>query len=207
MVVGDRGLESAVMVRGVNQEELHWSQWVWWRKRMMPPPSKVGPPFPSLGYGTVSLFQLKVRESQGNLFSEIRGAQCFWETKAASGTFWAPKAPWNFTWWKKSANLMPIWYPLHLLLLIAYAFSDRHALFHLFHSIWQCCSLHGSIKTCYHLDPQLCALPHLFIPLTVLEVFYTSPRSCSLSTITSAMVVGGGRRSKRGSAVQSVGRK
>lgn len=58
---------------------------------------KGGPPSPSVGYGTGSLSHLGVRESQGNLLFQIREAQCFWETKAASGTFWAPKTPWDLT--------------------------------------------------------------------------------------------------------------
>lgn len=144
------------------------------------------------------LVPAQVTESQCGLLSETRRVQCFWKTKAEPGTFLVPKMSCNFT--------LVEWVILLLcdILSTPCFWLSVHFVTDMLNSIyftlfWTDASYIGLKQhvMSWILSFVLCPT---YSFLLVLEVFYISPRSCSLATIPFGKVDGGGGQSKWGCA-------
>lgn len=174
--------ESALAFRGVNQEDLHRILWVGWQgKKMIVTAwdSKRGLQMPSVDYGTASLSHSGKRKPKWSALLNQRSPVLLTNQSRAWHIF-RPYDALRFCFGGRS-DLTCSFVIFSPLLASDYLYIlDWHAQLHLFHSVLQRCFLYRSETACYELDPQICALPHLFIPLSVLEVLY---RSCSLVTV------------------------
>lgn len=174
MAVGDKRVELAVMVRDVNLEELHWSQWGWWGKRMMVTAwaIKRGPSTLLSGVWNTVPVSARSRNPRKFVFWNRRGPVLLRGKRGVLEHFGPLRNPVISLRWKKAVNLTPIWYLLHSLLLIAYAFPDRHALFHLFH----CINLSCRIAPCMGLQKCVITQTHSFVLCPIYEFLSLSWR-------------------------------